>query len=61
MFAGINDQLHQFSWAESESLRRIVPLDDNDMIIEHKIGDKHQNADSLSKKTEFLLKLTGLK
>ena len=23
------------------------------MIIEHRTGDKHQNADSLSKKTEF--------
>ena len=23
------------------------------MIIEHRIRDKHQNADSLSKKTEF--------
>ena len=28
-------------------------LDDYNMIIEHRTRDKHQNADSLSKKTEF--------
>ena len=27
------------------------------MIIEHMVCDKHQNADSLSKKTEFCEKL----
>ena len=27
------------------------------MIIEHKMRDKHQNADSLSKKTEFYERL----
>ena len=33
--------------------RWIVRLDVSNMIIEHKTRDKHQNADSLSKKTEF--------
>ena len=27
------------------------------MIIEHRTRDKHQNADSLSKKTEFIERL----
>ena len=31
----------------------IVRLDGYNMIIEHRTRDKHQNADSLSKKTEF--------
>ena len=33
--------------------RWIVRLDGYNMIIEHRTRDKHQNADSLSKKTEF--------
>ena len=33
--------------------RRIVRLDGYNMIIEHRTRDKHQKADSLSKKTEF--------
>ena len=33
--------------------RWIVRLDDYHMLIEHKMRDKHQNADNLSKKTEF--------
>ena len=33
--------------------RWIVRLDGYHMIIEHRMRDKHQNADSLSKKTEF--------
>ena len=33
--------------------RWIVCLDGYKMIIEHRTRDKHQNADSLSKKTEF--------
>ena len=33
--------------------RSIVRLDGYNMIIEHRTPDKHQNADSLSKKTEF--------
>ena len=36
--------------------RWIVRLDDFDMIIEHRTMHKHQNADSLSKKTEFYKK-----
>ena len=33
--------------------RWTVRLDGYHMIIEHRMRDKHQNADSLSKKTEF--------
>ena len=33
--------------------RWIVRLDGYHMIIVHRMRDKHQNADSLSKKTEF--------
>ena len=32
-------------------------LDGYHMIIEHRMRDKHQNADSLSKKTEFFERL----
>ena len=32
-------------------------LDGYHMIIEHRVRDKHQNADSLSKKTEFYERL----
>ena len=35
----------------------IVHLDGNHMIIEHRTRGKHQNADSLSKKTEFYERL----
>ena len=37
--------------------RWIVRLDGYHMIIEHRTRDKHQNADSLSKKTEFYERL----
>ena len=37
--------------------RWIVILDGYHMIIEHRMRDKHQNADSLSKKTEFYERL----
>ena len=37
--------------------RWIVHLDGYHMIIEHRTRDKHQNADSLSKKTEFYERL----
>ena len=37
--------------------RWIGRLDDYHMIIEHRMRDKHQNADSLSKKTEFYERL----
>ena len=39
------DQSYTGSW--------IVRLDGYNMIIEHRTRDKHQNADSLNKKTEF--------
>ena len=51
------------SWLKTYSLdqsyirRLIVRLDGYHMIIEHKMCDKHQNADSLSKKTEFYERL----
>ena len=47
------------SWLKTYSMdqcyigRWIVRLDGYNMIIEHRTRDKHQNADSLSKKTEF--------
>ena len=47
------------SWLETYSMdqryigRWIVRLDGYNMIIEHRTRDKHQNADSLSRKTEF--------
>ena len=37
--------------------RWIVRLDGYHMIIEHRTREKHQNADSLSKKTEFYERL----
>ena len=45
--------LKTYSMDQSYIRRWIVRLDGYDMIIEHRIRDKHQNADSLSKKTEF--------
>ena len=47
------------SWLKTYSMdksyigRWIVLLDGYNMILEHRTRDKHQNADSLSKKTEF--------
>ena len=47
------------SWLKTYSIdqsyigRWIVRLDGYNMIIEHRTRDMHQNADSLSKKTEF--------
>ena len=38
---------------QSYTVRLIVRLDGYNMIIEHRTRDKHQKADSLSKKTEF--------
>ena len=52
-----------FSWLKTYSMdqsyigRWIVRLDGYHMIIEHRMRDKHQNADSLSKKTEFYERL----
>ena len=51
--------IRALSWLKTYSMdqsyigRWIVRLDDYNMIIEHRTRDKHQNADSLSKKTEF--------
>ena len=46
--------LKMYSMDESYIGRCIVRLDGYDMIIEHKTREKHQNADSLSNKMEFL-------
>ena len=45
--------LKTYSMDQSDIGRWIVRLDGYNMIIEHRTRDKHQNADSLSKKTEF--------
>ena len=45
--------LKTYSMDQSYIGRWIVCLDGNNMIIEHRTRDKHQNADSLRKKTEF--------
>ena len=51
------------SWLKAHSMdqsyisRWIVRLDGYHMIIEHRMRDKHQNADSLNKKTEFYERL----
>ena len=45
--------LKTYSMNQSYLGRWIVRLDGYNMIIEHRTRDKHQNADSLSKKTEF--------
>ena len=49
--------LKTYSMDQSYIGRWIVRLDDYHMIIEHRMRDKHQNADSLSKKTEFYERL----
>ena len=45
--------LKTYSMDQSYIGRWIVRLDGYNMMIEHRTRDKHQNADSLSKKTEF--------
>ena len=45
--------LKTYSMDQSYIGRWIIRLDGYNMIIEHRTRDKHQNADSLSKKTEF--------
>ena len=51
------------AWLKTNSMeqsyigRWIVRLDGYHMIIEHRTRDKHQNADSLSRKTEFYERL----
>ena len=49
--------LKTYSMDQSSIGRWIVRLDGYHMIIEHRTRDKHQNADSLSKKTEFYERL----
>ena len=49
--------LKTYSMDQSYFGRWIVRLDGDHMIIEHRTRDKHQNADSLSKKTELYERL----
>ena len=49
--------LKTYSMDQSYIGRWIVRLDGYHMIIEHTMRDKHQNADSLSNKTEFYERL----
>ena len=49
--------LKTYSMDQSYIGRWIVRLDGYHMINEHRMRDKHQNADSLSKKTEFYERL----
>ena len=49
--------LKTYSMDQSYIGRWIVRLDGYHMIIEHRMRDKQQNADSLSKKTEFYKRL----
>ena len=49
--------LKTYSMDQSYIGRWIVRLDGYHMIIEHMMRDKHQNADSLSKRTEFYERL----
>ena len=49
--------LKTYSMDQSYIGRLIVRLDGYHMIFEHRMRDKHQNADSLSKKTEFYERL----
>ena len=49
--------LKTYSMDQSYIGRWILRLDGYHMIIEHRMRDKHQNADSLSKKTEFYERL----
>ena len=49
--------LKTYSTDQSDIGRWIVRLDGYHMIIEHRMSDKHQNADRLSKKTEFYERL----
>ena len=49
--------LKTYTMDQSYIGRWIVRLDGYHMIIEHRMRDKHQNADSLSKKTEFYERL----
>ena len=49
--------LKTYSMDQSYIGRWILRLDGNHMIIEHRMRDEHQNADSLSKKTEFYERL----
>ena len=48
--------LKTYSMDQSYIGRWIVRLDGYNMVIEHRTRDKHQNVDSLSKKTEFYVR-----
>ena len=50
-------RLKTYSMDQSYIGRWIVRLDGYHMVIEHRMRDKHQNAESLSKKTEFYERL----
>ena len=58
-YLGIRVDSRALSWLRTYSMDRsyierwIVRLDRYNVIIEHMTRDEHQNADSLSKKTEF--------
>ena len=60
---GLRVDNRDVSWLKTYSMdqrfivHKIVRLDGYHMIIEHKMRDKHQNADSLNKKVEFYEKL----
>ena len=49
--------LKTYSMDQSYIGRWIVRLDGYHLIIEHRMRDKHQNADSFSKKNEFYERL----
>ena len=49
--------LKTYSMDQSDIGRWIVRLDGYHMIVEHRMRDKHQNADNLSQKTEFYERL----
>ena len=49
--------LKTYSMDQSYIGRWIVRLDGYHMIIEHRMRDKHQSSDSLSKKTKFYERL----
>ena len=53
--------LKTFSMDQSYFGRWILGLDGYHMIIEHRMHEKHQNADNFSKKTEFYERLNRSK
>ena len=53
--------LRTYSMDQSYIDRWIVRIDGYHMIIEHRMRDKHQNADSLNEKTDFYEKMNRSK